>query len=529
MCGKIETTHEFDGYPFYFDAAPEPTNIIWEHRQITFEDQRTRSVIVSIIVVILLFIAFLAFFQLKKQTIANYNKYPPTTSCDDLYSIFKVSPKNPVGTNAKFSSSAESDKALIRDFGAGTGVYQCYCKQLQNEIGLGAMYEHPVCRMYTEDFFGGQTLSTIVSVSIVIINLVLRSCMLNLITWIGFHTESAQTNAIMTSIFVVQFFNTAILLILTNANTEIAGLSFIPLKGKYPDLNFEWYNDIGASFVITMITAALFPIIEFSIGFSQKLVFQFLDRGCSCNSQKTKKVTIQGYINLYSGPEYMMHFKYSGMMNVLFVTFMYGLAIPLLFPIALMAFTIQYVCEKLTITYFFRKPPMFDEKMNSGSIQIMKLAPLFMFFFGYWCMTNKQIFTNESYEIIRTIEAVQTGHTFWSMNFDQGFPLLIIGLFTTFCYVAKQMVFGILLKYKIIEEEQEDEVDEGLGTYWECLNDHDRREWMLDELNLQKNLGIQTIDDEAFYLLRDGKPGKKLMGTTPNYEMVSNPKYAEAF
>ena len=25
----------------------------------------------------------------------------------------------------------------------------------------------------------------------------------------------------------------------------------------YPDLNFEWYNDIGASFVITMLTAAL--------------------------------------------------------------------------------------------------------------------------------------------------------------------------------------------------------------------------------------------------------------------------------
>lgn len=64
----------------------------------------------------------------------------------------------------------------------------------------------------------------------------------------------------------------------------------------------------------------------------------------------------------------MMHFKYSGMMNVLFVTFMYGLAIPLLFPIALLAFSIQYFCEKLTITYFFRKPPMFDEKMNTGSI-----------------------------------------------------------------------------------------------------------------------------------------------------------------
>lgn len=106
---------------------------------------------------------------------------------------------------------------------------------------------------------------------------------------------------------------------------------------------------------------------------------------------------------------------------------------------------------------------------------------------------------------------------------------MLVGLFTTFCFVFKTLVFGLLYKYKVIEEEEEDEVDEGLGTYWECLNHHDRREWMLDELNMQKNLNIQTIDDEAFYELRDGKPGKKLMSTTPNYEMVSNPKYAEAF
>jgi hypothetical protein len=57
--------------------------------------------------------------------------------------------------------------------------------------------------MYGEDFFGGQMLSQVVSVSIVVINLILRACMLNLITWIGYHTESGQTSAIMTSIFIV--------------------------------------------------------------------------------------------------------------------------------------------------------------------------------------------------------------------------------------------------------------------------------------------------------------------------------------
>jgi len=96
----------------------------------------------------------------------------------------------------------------------------------------------------------------------------------------------------MTSIFIVQFFNTAILLILTNANTEAAGLGFLPFKGMYADLTFEWYNDIGSSFIITIFTASIFPVIEFCIAFGMKLAFKFLDRGCKCSGDTTKKNTI---------------------------------------------------------------------------------------------------------------------------------------------------------------------------------------------------------------------------------------------
>jgi len=152
--------------------------------------------------------------------------------------------------------------------------------------------------MYVDDFFGGKALSYVVSVSIVVINIILRTIMLTLIKWIGYHTESEQTGAIMTSIFVAQFFNTAILLLLTNANTEFAGLGFLPFNGMYPDLTFEWYNDIGSSFVTTMITAAVFPCIEFCIAIGMKILFRFLDRGCKCSGRGTKKTTIQAYINL---------------------------------------------------------------------------------------------------------------------------------------------------------------------------------------------------------------------------------------
>jgi len=67
---------------------------------------------------------------------------------------------------------------------------------------------------------------------------------------------------------------------------------------------------------------------------------------------------------------------------------MYGLALPELFPIAAFTFFNYYVTDKYLITYFYRKPPLYDEKLNNAMLHTMKFAPLLMFFFGWWCMGN---------------------------------------------------------------------------------------------------------------------------------------------
>lgn len=43
---------------------------------------------------------------------------------------------------------------------------------------------------------------------------------MKLIDYIGYYTESEQTRAVKKSVFFAQFFNTAILLLLINANTK---------------------------------------------------------------------------------------------------------------------------------------------------------------------------------------------------------------------------------------------------------------------------------------------------------------------
>lgn len=102
-----------------------------------------------------------------------------------------------------------------------------------------------------------------------------------------------------------------------------------------------------------MLIMAIFPYIEVAIGVSMKKVFQWLDSKGE-PTKRTKKTTLQQYVNLYSGPVYLMHFKYSSILVQVYVSFMYGMVIPMLFPIALFGIFNMYVVERLCLAYFYR-------------------------------------------------------------------------------------------------------------------------------------------------------------------------------
>ena len=90
----------------------------------------------------------------------------------------------------------------------------------------------------------------------------------------------------------------------------------------------------------------------------------------------------------------MIHFKYSGILNVTFVAMMYGLGMPILFPIAAFNFFNLYTLERLTTAYFYQMPPTFDDQMTKNALGIMRWGAVFYLFFGYWMLSSKVIFDN---------------------------------------------------------------------------------------------------------------------------------------
>lgn len=65
-------------------------------------------------------------------------------------------------------------------------------------------------------------------------------------------------------------------------------------------------------------------------------------------------------MDLYSGQEFIIDYKYSQILNIVFITMTFGYGIPLLFPLAALQFLVFYVIEVLQLFYSYKQPPMYD-------------------------------------------------------------------------------------------------------------------------------------------------------------------------
>jgi hypothetical protein len=105
---------------------------------------------------------------------------------------------------------------------------QCHCLDTQTNNGTSLMtYEvgdkdgsnkYRICNEYVWDQWISLAYSNAVSYMIIAINYILRLFIIKLIIYIGKDTESEQTRLITNGVFIVQFFNTGLLLLSVNAN-----------------------------------------------------------------------------------------------------------------------------------------------------------------------------------------------------------------------------------------------------------------------------------------------------------------------
>ena len=233
---------------------------------------------------------------------------------------------------------------------------------------------------------------------------------------------------IINGVFIVLFFNTGILLLLVNANlTDISSLLGRLFDGRFYDYSPQWYVSVGDALVQTMLLNAFMPPIFEAINSAQTWAMQAKDskKWCCCGVSNydrmfaTRKKQIYDLIELYSGPDYISckHVKYSQLLNVTYVTMMYGLGLPMLFPIALLSYFIFWATERYQLAYCFQMPPAMDDKMTVNAMKLLSYTPILFLFNGYWMLSNRQMFENVINQIDYSTEEMSSSH-FWGTLTD---------------------------------------------------------------------------------------------------------------
>jgi hypothetical protein len=128
-------------------------------------------------------------------------------------------------------------------------------------------------------------------------------------------------------------------LLLVNANLTEHQPKFITKyvsTGKFYDYMPLWYVDVGSKIVKTMaINAFVMPFSGLCTCVVKSFVLQRMDSG---NMYKTKKTSMAKFKKVWGGADYVIHFKFANVLNVIYITMMYGIGMPILFPIAVVNF-----------------------------------------------------------------------------------------------------------------------------------------------------------------------------------------------
>lgn len=201
--------------------------------------------------------------------------------------------------------------------------------------------KYPICQKYRNDTSSVGSLGVLTqltSLLVVAIGFVLRTVFIKLIAGVGENKLTKQANSTMISILIVSFFNTGLVYLIASSDfSELSGDDSGFFRGVYTDITAQWYLDIGTLIAETTAINIVAPLIEFFFFWCIRHLKRVIDQRslCPCDNTKTRAKTIVNFETIYSGPAFFVHYRLAFIINIVFLAFLYGPAMPVLFPIAL--------------------------------------------------------------------------------------------------------------------------------------------------------------------------------------------------
>lgn len=368
-------------------------------------------------------------------------------------------------------------------------------------------------------------------------------------------TQEAST-ALMID-YLLTFFNSSIVLLLMNANFKGTGIPIYFIDGFYGDFSSKWYVNVAPIFITPMFIRCILPPVMLTVNwvvnrifliidkrnyFLSKICFKILQRNepeDQTNVFTNKKTNLE-YANLRSGDNLNLNNPYAQILVAIMITFMFGLGLPILFPITLVYILVIYLTYKIGVVYWYQKPPQFDQALSTIFMYNLKYASVLFCGFSYWMLCNRQMFDNYVLAKDSQDEIENHGHTIFYIPTDHRF-LLLTFFFAILAYLWFYEItfdcFNIVFSSSVQKEAAE---FEDLKSFYKSLSHKNLTNWIYEESLVRNEFGYKKLFDHTYERLLkeqgiralfnnynvDNLLYKGLFGES-SYDLLSIPEYYE--
>jgi len=393
--------------------APEPSNILYENLGVS-DGARSRLSCFTALVVLILILLSVGF------NFAAEHYRSALTETDFVC---------PIDNPANYTH----DRVVL--YPDDLDILQCYCVSLGQEIWGQAV----ICKNYLGDFAMSQTIQNLAVVVIIMCNYILRTVSKSLALIERHRSVSAQQESMTIKLFYSLFLNTALVVVLVNANFSVPSyLSwFFFGTGQFVNATPAWYKTVGGSitftFCLLVFNPHILPVFMSCFGrcYREHLIANFKPSNYKSQDELDKK---------FAGEDFIIADRYGNVLNVIFMTLFYGPAFPIFYPIAALCFIVTYVCEKYSFLRYYSNPPHYDAQLQE---RFVRTLPYGLFLHSISALYFYTSPVTDSYPLSRyTILGNSSGLDYIDDNF-QG-RLLQVNSFPSACFIALFVVWKVL-------------------------------------------------------------------------------------
>ena len=362
-------------YEFSIETIPQPSNIRFENTHKSSTEKLWRICLAIIIILIVMLVGFALLFSTQTTKDFLHRSYPEV---DWELLMENYNHNEQLLLNFAFAEwNNIQEQGISRNsiLKLSTSNLQCFWENLQSNYGFqkASDTEFSLPKRLNgrtgkiwKDFLLAEKIVWIsiflVPGIIELINFSIKTATNFSMRVIKMENKTKEASTALVIDFFLTFFNSSIVLLLMNANFNGTGIPIYFIDGFYGDFNAKWYIHVAPIFITPMFIRWILPPVMLGVSWLINRFFLILDqRGVILSklflrslpqNQKddktnifTSKNTNLDYTNLRSGEKLDLASPYAQILVAIMITFMFGLGLPVLFPLTLIYIIVIYLTK----------------------------------------------------------------------------------------------------------------------------------------------------------------------------------------